>query len=788
MQPLTRPQNKYWLTFGLCALAAALVFLPFYIVDGGIFLYAGDFNSQQIPFYYYANEFIKSGGGTFSWATDLGSDFWNSYSFYLAGSPFFWLTLLFPAAWQPFLMAPMLVLKFAVAGGGAYLWTRRWVKDPNMAVLAGCLYAFSGFTVYNVFFNHFVDVVALFPYLLWTLDEAVMKGRRGPFAVLVALNLVNNYFFFAGQVVFLLLYFICMTASGVYRWRGKTFGALAAESLLGCGMGCVLAWPALLSLSQNPRTVDPFSGFGYIFYSKAQQYGAILYSLFFPPDCPYMPVIFDEGVIKWTSMSAYLPLMGMAGVIAYLRCTQKTAFRRILFSCLVMALVPALNSAFYAMNSSYYARWWYMPILVMCAASVQALENEGIDPAKGVRPTVAVLLAFCVFAFLPVEEDGEWSLGVIEYPEKFWLNLGLALLGVAVFWLVWVQYRRRPLLARRLTAAVLAFGCLYSITHISIGKFAQWSNDAGWRTQQYEDARALAEKLPEGAYRIDDYECYDNVGLWMGKSCLQFFNSTVAPSIMEFYPQFGVKRDVRSEPGEEDYALRGLLAVKYTVTPVADAAEFEKEAGDDWAYWGAEGSLAVYENKYALPMAYGYEYYVTEEQFEGVPENQRANLLLRAMVLSEEQIEAWGGLLQPLPEDLLGGFSKEAYHQDVVDRQIQGAAQVSLDSCGLSARFNLQEETVVLLAVPWDPGFTVTVNGEETPVEKVDGGLCAVRIPAGEADLRLDHFTFGLGQSLAAAGVSVALFAGYLVWHRRRRAKRAWAKPAPEKTIYRKEN
>ena len=170
------------------------------------------------------------------------------------------------------------------------------------------------------------------------------------------------------------------------------------------------------------------------------------------------------------------------------------------------------------------------------------------------------------------------------------------------------------------------------------------------------------------------------------------------------------------------------------------------------------------------------------------PENQRANLLLRAMVLTEEQISAWGDVLSPLPEDLLTGFSKEAYHQDVVDRQIQGAAQVSLDSRGLSARFNLQKETVALLAVPWDPGFTVTVNGEETPVEKVDGGLCAVRIPAGEVDLRLDHFTFGLDQSLAAAGVSVVLFAGYLVWHRRRRAKRAWGRAAAEKTIYRKEN
>ena len=40
-----------------------------------------------------------------------------------------------------------------------------------------------------------------------------------------------------------------------------------------------------------------------------------------------------------------------------------------------------------------------------------------------------------------------------------------------------------------------------------------------------------------------------------------------------------------------------------------------------------------------------------------MPENQRANLLLRAVVLSEEQISAWGDVLAPLPEDLLTGFS-----------------------------------------------------------------------------------------------------------------------------------
>lgn len=763
MRPLNKPQNKYWLAFGLCALAAALVFLPFYIVDQGIFLYAGDFNSQQIPFYYYANEFVKSGGGSFSWATDLGSGFLNSYSFYLVGSPFWWLSLLFPAAWLPFLMAPLLVLKFAVAGGGAYLWLRRYTRAPNMAVLGACLYAFSGFTVYNVFFNHFVDVIALFPYLLWALDEAVHEKRRGPFAVLVALNLLNNYFFFAGQIVFLLIYFVCMLASGGYRIRGRDFGALAFESLAGCGMGCILAWPALLSLAQNPRTVDLSSGFGFLLYGKTQQYAAILYSLFFPPDCPYMPVIFNEGVIKWTSMTAYLPLVGMAGVLAYCRCKNGTAFKRILCTCLVMAFVPVLNSSFYALNSSFYARWYYMPVLVMCAATVHALEDEAVDIRKGLRPTFAVLLAFCAFALVPVKnEETGWSLGVIEYPEKFWLNLGLALLGLAVFWLLWLQYRRRPLLARRLTAAVLAFGCLYSVTHIAIGKFAQWDNDKNWRTQQYENARALARQLPQGAYRIDDYECYDNVGLWMGKSCLQFFNSTVAPSILEFYPQVDVKRDVRSEPSLDQYALRGLLGVKYTVCPVGKAAEFEEKAGDGWVRFATEGQLAVYENQSSLPLAYAYDAYVTQEEFEAVNKGQRANLLLRAMVLSDEQASQYGGLLEHLSEAGRTELTRERYGEDLERRRAMAAADVQLDSRGLTASITLEKENLVFFAVPWDEGFSATVNGAEAPVLKVSGGLMAVPAPAGRNLIRLEYQTAGLRLSLLAAAGSFAAFLVYM--------------------------
>lgn len=32
---LGQKQDKFWLTVGLCALTAALIFLPFYLLDGG---------------------------------------------------------------------------------------------------------------------------------------------------------------------------------------------------------------------------------------------------------------------------------------------------------------------------------------------------------------------------------------------------------------------------------------------------------------------------------------------------------------------------------------------------------------------------------------------------------------------------------------------------------------------------------------------------------------------------------------------------------------------------------
>ena len=47
-------------------------------------------------------------------------------------------------------------------------------------------------------------------------------------------------------------------------------------------------------------------------------------------------------------------------------------------------------------------RWYYMPVLIMCAVTVYGLEHEDeVDLKKGLRPTLAVLLAYCASRWCP---------------------------------------------------------------------------------------------------------------------------------------------------------------------------------------------------------------------------------------------------------------------------------------------------------------------------------------------------------------------------------------------------
>ena len=325
----------------------------------------------------------------------------------------------------------------------------------------------------------------------------------------------------------------------------------------------------------------------------------------------------------------------------------------------------------------------------------------------------------------------------------------------------------------RMVAAVVAFACVFSMVHIGIGKFGQWYTDSDL-VEQDNNALLLKEDLPEGDYRVDTYKIHDNIGMWLDKSCLQYFGSTAAPSILSFYPALGVKRDVRSEPDISDYALRGLLSVEYLITTPEQQADFESQADDGWAYYDELDGFVLYKNKNYVPMGFTYDYYVTEETYGQVNKNSRANLLMRALVFSDEDVAVYGKYLAELPTEKQSELTYEAYVQDCNDRRAQACSVFEMNNAGFHAEITLENANLVFFSVPYDDGFTAYVNGEQTDIVRVDDGMMAVLCPAGTSSIDFVYQADGLALSrtvtLAALPVWL-VYTAYFVWRKRKKSK-----------------
>ena len=680
-----KASSNYWRAF-LYGIGIALVFfLPFIIWDNGYFLFYGDFNVQQVPFYQMCHDAIRSGNIGWSWTTDLGANFIGSYTFYLLGSPFFWLTLPFPSEAVPYLMGPLLILKFGCASLTGFIYLKRYVRTPDYAVLGGLLYAFSGFSVYNIFFNHFHEAIIVFPLLLWSLDEYMATKRRGVFALLVFASCFMNYYFFVGQVVFCVIYFFLRLAVKDWRIGLRDFALLACEAVLGLLCSCVLLIPTVLCVIQNPRIDNPPNGWSALLYSWNQRYVHILECFFFPPDIPARPNFTPDSEAKWASLGAWLPLFSMTGVFATMQARRKSWVKTLLPILFLMAFVPVLNSAFQMFNSGYYARWFYMLTLMMSLATVTALENPRADWKRAIKWTLGFTLGIALPIGLMVQTgangDGETvSIGLEAYPSRFWAYVAIALLSLLLLTFLMKDYPLRRLrqelskrrgrfffprrfngertkrFARYCMCGVAVITVVYSLYFITLGKTQSSDNHIHMIPYSLNGGKDLG--IDTSDCRIDVYDGMDNQAMFFQIPTIQAFHSIVPGSVMEFYPTIGIQRDVATRPDVKYYGLRGLTSCRWLLDPTTSGGTFEQDGEPQmpgWEYVGTRNGFDIWENQYFIPMGFCYDSYITREEYDQVPEDDRNLLLLKTMVLDDEQALRYGDILNHF-EGLLHGI------------------------------------------------------------------------------------------------------------------------------------
>lgn len=85
-------------------------------------------------------------------------------------------------------------------------------------------------------------------------------------------------------------------------------------------------------------------------------------------------------------------------------------------------------------------------------------------------------------------------------------------------------------------------------------------------------------------------------------------------------------------------------------------------------------------------MGFTYDYYLTESQYENTIKTTRSNLLMRALVLKDEDAETYSEYLQPLPEERLNDLYYDTYVEDCDARRATGQPGVYNDEFRLPCR------------------------------------------------------------------------------------------------------
>lgn len=797
--------EKSWYVPVVVFLSAYLMYviavLPILIKRGMPFFYYGDYNVQQIPFYIVAHRAVRRGQFFWNWNIDLGGTMFGDFAFYLWGSPFFWLTTLFPESAIPFMMPFLMALKYAVSATCAYLYIRKYVHKYTYAMIGGYLYAFSGFNACNIVFNHFTDAVAFFPLFLLAFDTLMNVPARKDgkfnlagkpfvlFALMTTFMSVINYYFFFGQVVFLVLYFLIRYVDLEDKETvAVRFGRAFAAGVVGVLLAGFFLMQAFVGVQGNTRLDNYINGYDMLVYPSEKLIFDIVKSLSMLPDIIGKGTLFYTGTVKNASLAAYIPLFGISGVIAYfLQNKKKKNWQKILITvCAVIAVVPVFNAAFSMFNSSYYARWFYMPILIMCLMTAEAAERgKSIHMKRGAVAAVLMFLFFVVVYLLPSKNDkGDivffnmtenvsiftkdllWSsilsfmllMTVFAIPKRFKVEKNL---------LEEKKIRLRISLRDHIVLGIVIISCVIS-TYVPIVNGSSIISDKGkekWQNQMLFN-KVTVDQSTFCRGEVDSTSTnYDMV--W-GIPSIHCFLSTVPSEIFDFLDgTAGITRTVETNIPVNRAGIRSILSARYYMenAQVSKDRIFNNGEGTEgYSFRDNQDGFDVFENANYIPIGFAYDYYITEDEWGDLDPADYDYELARVLILSSEDALKYAdalGMEEIKSEELSEGSLTYSRFTDECKKRAQTACtSFTTDTYGFSAKTaNLAKGRLLFFSVPATEGFSCKVDGQDTDIVKADYGLMAIPVPAGVHDIRVTYtpegFKTGLIMSIAGAALLV---------------------------------
>ena len=583
-------------------------------------------------------------------------------------------------------------------------------------------------------FYHFHDVVVFFPLLLYSLDKLVLENKKTLFCISIALALFTNYYFFIGEAAFLILYYFVRVFTKSYPFSFRSLGKIIFNGCLGVGIAAIIFLPSIFFVIDNPR-VDNVWTIKSMFSYDINTYLEIVRALILPSDTMSAHSLLSSTNYK--SIELFLPFIGSVLALAYVFKNKKSWCSVLFIVCLLFMFIPILNSSFFAFTNAYYARWFYMPILIMCLLSIKCLD-ENVPIKSGLIITLILFgilgLGLCYIYFV-------LDIKVLYNKEAFLVYL-IAFFACLIGLYLIMKFTKNKFLW--LMIGIIIYVILRGNYFFYQNK-GTFTNDNNYVNKFLTANETLNFNSQDARYDFAS-GCYFNLSYLGNFPSIRVFNSNINGSNFEFWRAVGIPdgsfRSIYTYLLDEEKELRNFLSIKYVISCDKRSKVFD----ENYTFLKQKDSYYIYENKNSQKMGISYNYYLNTKEFEKLDYAQRREVLNKAIILNEAQIKKYQNLLkeyQPNKDDYLNELSVN---------------QFSFENGGFTNHIKTNKDTLILYTVPYDLGWTAKVNNKKVNIEKVDSGLMAIKVNKGTNDIEFDYTPPGL-----KIGLIVSIFSLFIL-------------------------
>jgi uncharacterized membrane protein YfhO len=724
-----------------------------------------------------AREFPREGWTGWSWHIGLGAP-----TAWMLGDAFLLLTQLGGPDHVLALRIWVYLLKVAIGGAFFLLMVWPWVQRREAALISALAYSFCGFMQVNGVWDGEGNPFVFAPMIVWALSRCVRRGDMVAFPLAVGASLLCGLFFVTVAVSLAVAFagFVAVSESPRQALRIVALRLLPLAAL-GFLIGAPYTVPAALQLLDSPRVTG-----------QSALLSRLLVEGFTPTD-PHLLLIQVAGLFHKDLLGFGIHYRGYfnylegpvfyVGTLSLLAASQlpagTAADRRLLRAALagltLYMVLPGFRLAAFGFASPYFRGTCIWPTLVLAI-----LGARGIDIAltRGVNLRLlrnGALLVGGLFAAVALGLD-----------ERLWMAQATTILvamaaGTAV--LAWAGWRKTPpdrlagMLAVLVVIEILAAGW----PGLNVARSAVTPASQPFRDQTQAALDAIRAADP-GIYRVE--KAYTSVGLadamaqdYMGVMSYYYHGRSVVAfhTAMDLMAVNGARRPVNFTnwlrgPGDR-YALHSVLGVRYVISrgPL-DWPGFElARQGSGWY---------AYRNRFALPFAVVHTRQVTGEALEraaaAMPEGQHARLkdftLMNAVVL-DAPLAGAGSSFDPALLHLGGSLDLEASYAAPATRLQRTGLQVrEFSSTRVTGTIRPEADGVLVFSIPAYAGWTLRVDGKETPLMKVNYGMWGARVSAGTHQIEMSYRLPGRYAGIALGLAGLAAMAAVQSWVRRRPA------------------